>query len=279
MPQLKAPGKNPDKIGPGSYYKPLEVKDMYYNMNRRYRGLALILNHENFDNGFPSRRRGTKQDRDRLQIILKSLGFKVEVKNEMTYKEIFNIIYAVSKLNHSHNDCLLIAVLTHGELGMLHARDTTYKLRNLWEPFTDKNCPTLAGKPKIFFIQACRGGKYDNGITLSIDGPSALTENPTHPDFVFGFSTVPGYYSWRNRSDGSWFIQALCDILADCAIDTDILTMLTFVSHKVALDFESYTPNDLESHEKKEMPSIHSTLTRLLIFNNVKKRNDCCNQS
>ena len=26
-------------------------------------------------------------------------------------------------------------------------------------------------------------------------------------DFLIAYSTVPGFYSWRNTTQGSWFIQ------------------------------------------------------------------------
>lgn len=60
----------------------------------------------------------------------------------------------VSKEDHSDADCLMVAVLTHGfDNGYLYARDTIYSTDSLWLPFTADKCLTLAGKPKIFFVQ------------------------------------------------------------------------------------------------------------------------------
>lgn len=36
--------------------------------------------------------------------------------------------------------------MSHGDTGILYARDTPYKPENLWLPFTGDKCPTLAGK-------------------------------------------------------------------------------------------------------------------------------------
>lgn len=284
MPQVKpsSGAQKPEGLPLSAYIEP---KDMYYNMNHKHRGLALIFNHEYFPQGLHSTRRGTKKDRDRLGEVLTNLGFRVETKDDLNYEGIHKNIQAVVKMDHSQHDCLVIIVLTHGELGMLYARDTKYSLRNLWRYFTDQNSPTLAGKPKLFFIQACRGDLYDNGITLTqdirVDGASALSSTPTHPDFLFAFSTTAHHYSWRNSTNGSWFIQTLCDMLTEYATDTEILTWMTFVCRKVAEDYESFTPDEEESNEKKQMPSIYSTLTRLLIFtnNSKKKKMDCCVQS
>jgi caspase-like apoptosis-related cysteine protease len=61
----------------------------------------------------------------------------------------------VAAQDHSDADCIAVIVLTHGEDGMLTARDSNimYNVDMLWTPFTADKCPTLAGKPKLFFIQ------------------------------------------------------------------------------------------------------------------------------
>lgn len=56
-------------------------------------------------------------------------------------------------LDHSDADCLVVVVMTHGDNGTLHARDHQYPPDMLWKSFTGINCPSLAGKPKLFFIQ------------------------------------------------------------------------------------------------------------------------------
>jgi caspase 7 len=56
-------------------------------------------------------------------------------------------------MNHGDADCLVIIVLTHGKENALHAKDTHYEPDILWNAFTADKCPSLAGKPKLFFIQ------------------------------------------------------------------------------------------------------------------------------
>jgi caspase-like apoptosis-related cysteine protease len=63
-------------------------------------------------------------------------------------------LLAVAKADHKNEDCLVIAVLTHGEgKSNLYAHDCAYKTDTLWSSFTADVCPELAGKPKIFIIQ------------------------------------------------------------------------------------------------------------------------------
>ena len=46
-----------------------------------------------------------------------------------------------------------MAVLSHGELGILYSNDQSYKKESIYSPFNAEKCPTLAGKPKLFFVQ------------------------------------------------------------------------------------------------------------------------------
>lgn len=56
-------------------------------------------------------------------------------------------------MDHTDYDCLLIAILSHGELGYLYSKDTHYKLDAITSYFTADRCPTLAGKPKVNVIE------------------------------------------------------------------------------------------------------------------------------
>lgn len=107
------------------------------------------------------------------------------------------IVFTVADMDHSDHDCLVIIVLSHGEQHLLYAHDNSYKADLLWNHFTGDKCPTLAGKPKLFFIQACQGDKLDPGITLKerteTDGlPVNTFRIPTQADFMIAYSTVPG---------------------------------------------------------------------------------------
>ncbi|XP_029160880.1 caspase-1-like [Nylanderia fulva] len=250
---------------------PTERYATHYKMNHSKRGIALIFNHEFFNISHLKARSGTNVDCDNLINTLKNLGFEVHDLHNSTHGDIVKQLQKVADMDHSEHDCLVIAVLSHGELGLLYAQDTAYKADSLWYNFTADKCPTLAGKPKLFFIQACQGDKLDPGITLKerteTDGlPTATYRIPSQADFLIAYSTIPGYYSWRNTSRGSWFMQALCLELRENGTRYDLLTLLTFVCQRVAIDFESNTPDNITMHQQKQIPCITSMLTRLVKF-------------
>jgi len=87
---------------------------------------------------------------------------------------------------------------------------------------------------------------------------------PAEADFLYAYSTVPGYYSWRNSVNGSWFIQSLTKVFEDNAERMDILRMLTRVNSMVST-YKSRT-GDVYSDRKRQVSSIVSMLRKELYF-------------
>lgn len=53
--------------------------------------------------------------------------------------------------DHSDKDCFVCVIMSHGEEGFVYGADKAIELDQLINPF--KLNKTLAGKPKLFFIQ------------------------------------------------------------------------------------------------------------------------------
>lgn len=72
--------------------------------------------------------------------------------------------------------------------------------------------PTLRGKPKMMFVQACRGGEHDKFAPDSA-APDRVADSPgrptLHSDFLIAYATAPGTVAWRDSGSGSYFLQAL----------------------------------------------------------------------
>lgn len=140
--------------------KQLDVTTMY-KMTSTPRGIAVIINNKNFlesTGQHLSPREGTDVDRDALKKLFKKLQFKVEVYDNRTKAEIQRIAIEMATFNHSKYDAFMFAILSHGEEGLVYGTDGTISIREITSRF--KYSETLAGKPKIFFFQACQGTLY-----------------------------------------------------------------------------------------------------------------------
>lgn len=170
----------------------------------------------------------------------------------------------------------MVFILTHGhEKGKLAASDGEFEVKDLYEPFLE--CSSLKGKPKLFFLQACRGGFTDVGVIAKTTPEHRLIDStdakgsfvncytiPTYADMLVMYSTIEGVVSFRNTS-GSWFIQAFCEELK-LRPHEDLLSILTNVNNRVAYDRQSYDPQNSSYDLMKQMPVVKYTLTKKFII-------------
>jgi hypothetical protein len=122
--------------------------------------------------------------------------------------------------------------------------------------FTPTNCSSLIGH--LLTYQEEPISTFHVAVPLKIVTP--------YYSHVLTAVLFPGFYSWRSTTNGSWFVQALCKELKDKGTSVHILTLLTFVIQRVALDFESNTPGNYIMHQQKQIPCVTTMLTRLLHF-------------
>ncbi|KAM6220722.1 caspase-3 isoform 1-T1 [Rhynchocyon petersi] len=242
--------------------------DCSYKMDYPEMGLCIIINNKNFHSSTRmASRSGTDVDAASVRETFKNLNYEVRHKNDLTREEIIELLQNVSKEDHSKRSSFICVLLSHGDEGVIYGTNGPVDLKKLTYYFRGDNCRTLTGKPKLFIIQACRGTELDCGIETdsAIDDDMTCQKIPVEADFLYAYSTAPGYYSWRNSKDGSWFIQSLCAMLNQFAHKLELMHILTRVNRKVATDYESYSL-DSAFHAKKQIPCIVSMLTKELYF-------------
>ncbi|XP_072279953.1 caspase-7 isoform X1 [Pyxicephalus adspersus] len=266
--------KKNEQEKPASQHLRYVTPEFQYEMNYQNLGKCIIINNKNFDvrTGMCIRN-GTDKDAGDLCQCFRNLGFEVKVYNDQSCEDMERLLQSVAKYDHSDSACFACILLSHGEEGQIYGTDGAMAIKTLTTLFRGDKCKSLVGKPKLFFIQACRGSEFDEGIQTD-SGPANDTletdanpryKIPVEADFLFAYSTVPGYYSWRNPGRGSWFVQALCSVLNQYGKQLEIMQILTRVNYLVATNFESWS-DDPRFSEKKQIPCVVSMLTKELYF-------------
>lgn len=70
---------------------------------------------------------------------------------------------------HKYLDSCVVCVLTHGEHGELYGTDdTSISVLEFVSCLNARNCQALAHKPKLFFLQACRGREFYFNLWLNL---------------------------------------------------------------------------------------------------------------
>ncbi|KAM8900902.1 caspase-8 isoform 3-T3 [Lycaon pictus] len=257
-----------------------QTSDKVYRMKSKPRGYCLIFN--NYDFSVARRevpklqsikdRNGTDLDADALSKTFSELHFEIVHFKDATAKKICEVLQSYQSMDHSSKDCFICCILSHGDKGIIYGSDgQEAPIYELTSYFTGSKCPSLAGKPKIFFIQACQGDKYQKGIAVETDSEQkeAYLEMdssyqkryiPEDADFLLGMATVNNCVSYRNPMEGTWYIQSLCQSLRErCPRGEDILTILTEVNFEVS-------NKDDRKNMGKQMPQPTFTLRKKLFF-------------
>ncbi|XP_041346821.1 caspase-8-like, partial [Gigantopelta aegis] len=159
----------------------------------------------------------------KLQDTFQRLQFIVKCYMNLTDKGMTDLASQVSLEDHSAFDCFVCCILSHGVEGKLYGTNgRLLSITDLTGPFKSQTCSSLAGKPKLFFIQACQGTEEQCGQEIQTDSPYELVDVdappltkviPNESDFLFGYATVVGFVSYRSKTQGSWYISKLTEML------------------------------------------------------------------
>ena len=219
--------------------------DELYNMDKNPHGICLIINnHEFYHPTDPEKahndRGGASIDQFNLIQTFRYLRYKVEVKENLTAEEMVDTLFKMSQRDHSNYDSFVCCVLTHGERDIVHGADSIpvslFDLTGIM-----KYCKGLAGKPKMFFIQACRGEQEDKGLAIDKDSggsqPPPTNTIPQEADFFFGYATPSGNAAYRSRRHGSWYISELCKVFTQNAYHGNLSSMMKKVNFQVSKAF------------------------------------------
>lgn len=248
-------------------------------MKSKPRGYCVIFNNYDFSKArenVPKLRKikdrtGTDLDAEALHNTFSELHFEVVRYKDSTAKKICEILKYYQCMDHNGKDCFVCCILSHGDKGIVYGCDgQEAPIYELTSYFTGLKCPSLAGKPKIFFIQACQGDNYQKGIAVETDSEEKeayleMDSNqkrniPDEADFLLGMATVNNCVSYRNPTEGTWYIQSLCQSLRErCPRGDDILTILTEVNFEVS-------NKDDKKNMGKQMPQPTFTLRKKLYF-------------
>ncbi|KAM5248700.1 caspase-9 [Ctenodactylus gundi] len=269
------------------------VDGQAYDLSADPCGHCLIINNVNFCSASGLRTRtGSNIDCEKMQRRFSRLHFSVKVKCDLTAKQMVLALVELAREDHHALDCCVVVILSHGcQASHLQFPGAVYgtdgcpvSVEKIVNIFSGASCPSLGGKPKLFFIQACGGEQKDHGFQVdhtsskgsstdgspeteetdaspfqeglgSLDQPDAVSSLPTPSDILVSYSTFPGFVSWRDPSRGSWYIETLDGVLEQWGHSEDLQYLLLRVAHAVS-----------EKGIFKQIPGCFNFLRKKLFF-------------
>jgi hypothetical protein len=209
-----------------------------YKMDHDQRGIALVINIKAY-NPNPHQldeRNWSEKDIESLKTTLEYLEFDLRFYENLTANEIRAQIQKIADEDHTHSDCFLCVVMSHGIDDKIMASDSEeISLKEIMQPIKS-SCESLENKPKLFFFQACRGdkkmlskGRPDSDVSETNEQFNSdtttleqSTKNETESnlklssiieaesDLLMYYATLPEHYAFGNVAEGTYFIKSVC---------------------------------------------------------------------
>ena len=213
-----------------------------YPMTSSPHGLAVIFVNGKFDKNVHdpkvvlNNRAGAEKDEELFQLTFKFLGYSPVVYRNLSATDMFGKMTELNNSDHDKYDSLVVCVSSHGNQRSIYGSDSVEVNR---DEFCNsiKTCPSLAGKPKLFFIQACRLP------VVSADSPQGDEEvnpciaKPLHPDadMLIANASTTDNAAYISPQYGSWFAGSLRRKLTDPGLiySRDLLQILQEVNMEV----------------------------------------------
>ncbi|XP_003790870.1 caspase-14-like [Otolemur garnettii] len=209
-------------------------------------------------------RPGAQHDVEALGRLCQTLGFETTLRMDPTAQAFQKELAQFREQLDTHSSpvsCALVALMAHGgPQGQLVGADgQEVQLEVLKQELS--HCRALQDHPKIFLLQACRGGNRDTGVgptalpwywrwlqappaipshadvlqiyadakgSLSRDSPLGSSDQA---DILTVYSAAEGYVAYRDEK-GSDFIQTLVEVL-QANPGRDLMELLTEVNRQI----------------------------------------------
>ena len=241
----------------------------------------------------------TENDGNRLEKAFKALNYDVWWEHNVKVVDVQRIWNEISKLKYEevkHYNCIVLIFSGHGEQteeetstggkleGQLVMQDHS-KVRISEEfiaPLLPGKAPSIGKIPKVFIIDACRGGKKTEIVQVPRKStkskgkgeasPNRPTDSeelepmrkgghenqfmiPNEGNFLVSYSTLPGCVANDIRGDGSAWLKLIADEIpnSDLSIE-DVLTGLNKKLHAY------YREHNCEFQQPEKMSRLNDIL-------------------
>ena len=205
-------------------------------MNKDSHGVALIINNIEWQQDTDGRplmrtRNGAKEDADVLQKSLEAIGYLVICKENLTADKMKQKLKKVcAEIVRPGDDSFICYISSHGgQLGVFGVDKKCVTVDELSKILEPDVCSKLKHKPKIFFVQACRGSLASEPKGIDSEDENIVPSVPHRADFYFSYATDPDHVAVRHP-----YPQLLSEYLKEHSAQLSLDEIVMKVHEKIA---------------------------------------------
>jgi len=233
---------------------------------------------------FARERGSARSDADKIRGSLTRLNFQCPDENQLIgHVTLTQAQDAIGRLVEGHrqdrSDMIALCIMTHGTYErhgqLLQFSDNQFiTLSELIAPVLE--CASLVGRPKLLFIQACRG-TFCNDQGMTPDNPvfchnTNRVYHSTRDKFIF-YSSSPGNFSWCHPNRGSLFIDHLARALNVYGRTIDLAALANRVCEAMTEEDEFTFDIDGQRQRVVLAPVVEHCLRYKVVFDQVVRDN------
>ena len=206
----------------------------HYILPETKKGLVVVFNYTfSGDHGSKWFREGAKEDSKKIQALFADrFGYEVLIREDFSRENTFDELDNITKNKLFGMGSFLLFFLSHGDTkrgpnffntnGWIEESDNQGELvrvreyiavPEIYSVLTDSKCPVLKGKPKLIFLNFCRGLAVEIVERVQTDSIPKFIKAPA--DVAIIQATLPGIMAFRHRQHGTHFVRFLCEILEE----------------------------------------------------------------
>ena len=195
--------------------------DKYYPINTTgKRGVCVIVN---------VYRDNSCRDVLPIQLLFEDLNYEVITFDNVKMNEFISSVtdHVYRRISDLKSDSFILILSSHGDEENIYFVDGKLNRESIIKYFLNDYCPYLAGKPKLFFFQNCRGKEgffmEDLSNMESVMADAQLNHLKTRKishvsdhqlDIARFYASTRGMAAYRDHN-GTFFLQCLIEILKD----------------------------------------------------------------
>ena len=170
---------------------------------------------------------GPRTDTERMKDAFDYLKFTTVVKHNLTKEKSVSLLKSLGQFHYpKHCQRFVLTFSGHGGDGFIFCDDgkiiTISEIVAEISPKSDNH--SLAGIPRLFFFDGCRGDSVDRGFVACGGNKEWRSKIPSTGDVLVAYATTEGYKAFEKFGGGLWTSILANKLVTSTKSIYDILT-------------------------------------------------------
>ena len=229
-------------------------------------GFAVIISNDYSSTPRLETLTGTRKDAQNMDAALQSLNVVTHCEHNISKSRLMQLLREAAQCKDYPRDskCIIFIFSGHGlDSNQVYMQDgSLVKINDVIQQFLPTRAPTIANIPKLFFIDACRGDREMQGVTVprgvelrDRGGNDATLHVPPEGNFLVAYSTMPYFQAYECKGQGGIWMSILAHKITSSS--RSIENILTEVNEELIDLYQSSEWKDTKMQQPEKISRLN----------------------